>query len=148
MNRIDIGFIHQAHNVKYSFALKIVLGCRFELTYCNFVNLFSFAFSSFFLSMRKITWLNSQQPKTRAHVEYLNISCFENKQMLYGRKFIEYFYFEYKHCQRDNFLQTWIHFSCNLTSLCKWIEISSKSDGHIQNWANDLCSHFKKWLTS
>ena len=38
---------------------------------CKFVNLLSFASSSFFLSMRKITWLNSQQPKTRAHVEHL-----------------------------------------------------------------------------
>ena len=46
--------------------------------------------------------------------------------MLYSRKFIEYFYFEYKNCQREHFLQTWIHFSCNLTSLCKWIEICSK----------------------
>ena len=39
---------------------------------CHFVISFSFASSSFFLSMRKITWLNFQQPKTRAHVEHLN----------------------------------------------------------------------------
>ena len=38
---------------------------------CHFVNLFSFGSSSFFLSLRKITWLNSQQPKTRGHVEHL-----------------------------------------------------------------------------
>ena len=38
---------------------------------CHFVNLFSFASSSFFLNTRKITWLNSQQPKTRGHVEQL-----------------------------------------------------------------------------
>ena len=37
---------------------------------CHFVNLLSFASSSFFLSMRKIMWLNSQQPKTRRHVEH------------------------------------------------------------------------------
>ena len=28
--------------------------------------------SSFFLSLRKITWLNSQQPKTKAYVEHLS----------------------------------------------------------------------------
>ena len=39
---------------------------------CHFVNLLSFASSSFFLSMRKITRLNPQQLKTRPHVEYLN----------------------------------------------------------------------------
>ena len=38
---------------------------------CHFVNLPSFASSSFFLSLRKIKWLNSQQPKTRKHVEHL-----------------------------------------------------------------------------
>ena len=38
---------------------------------CHFVNLFSFASSTFFLSLRKIMWLNSHQPKTRAHVEHL-----------------------------------------------------------------------------
>ena len=37
---------------------------------CHFVNLLSFASSPFFLSMRKITCLNSQQPKTRGHVEH------------------------------------------------------------------------------
>ena len=37
---------------------------------CHFVNLFIFASSSFFLSLRKITWLNSQQPKTRGHEEH------------------------------------------------------------------------------
>ena len=36
---------------------------------CHLVNLPSFASSSFFLSMWKITWLNFQQPKTRGHVE-------------------------------------------------------------------------------
>ena len=40
---------------------------------CHFVNLLSFASSSFFLSLRKITWLNSQQPKTRVHVEHLGL---------------------------------------------------------------------------
>ena len=39
-----------------------------------FVNSLSFENSSFFLSMKKITWLNSQQPKTRGHVEHLIIS--------------------------------------------------------------------------
>ena len=31
---------------------------------CHFLNLLSFGSSSFFLSMRKIKWLNLQQPKT------------------------------------------------------------------------------------
>ena len=39
---------------------------------CHLVNLLSFASSSFFLSMRKIMWLNSQQPKTRGHVKHPN----------------------------------------------------------------------------
>ena len=39
----------------------------------HFVYLLSFARSSFFLSMRKITWLNSQQPKTRANIEHLGM---------------------------------------------------------------------------
>ena len=38
----------------------------------NFVNLLIFSSSSFFLSIRKITWLNSHQPKTRGYVEHLN----------------------------------------------------------------------------
>jgi hypothetical protein len=37
---------------------------------CHFVNLLNFASSCFFLSFRKITWVNSQQSKTREHVEY------------------------------------------------------------------------------
>ena len=36
---------------------------------CHSVNFFSFASSSFFLRMRKITWLNSQQLKTRPHLD-------------------------------------------------------------------------------
>ena len=36
---------------------------------CHFVNLPSFARSFFFLSLRKITRLNSQQPKTSGHVK-------------------------------------------------------------------------------
>ena len=40
---------------------------------CHFVNLLSFASISFFLSLRKITRLNSQQPKTRGHVEHLYV---------------------------------------------------------------------------
>ena len=42
----------------------------------QFVNLLSFASSFFFLSLRKITWLNSQQPKTRGHVEHPSHSSF------------------------------------------------------------------------
>ena len=37
---------------------------------CHCVNLHSFASSAFFLSLRKTTGLNSQQPKTRGHVEH------------------------------------------------------------------------------
>ena len=39
---------------------------------CHFMNLLDFASSSFILSLRKITWLNSQQPKSRGHVEHHN----------------------------------------------------------------------------
>ena len=42
---------------------------------CHFLNFLIFARSSFFLSMRKITWLNCQ-PKTRPHVEDL---CYFHK---------------------------------------------------------------------
>ena len=38
---------------------------------CHFVNLLIFASSNFLISLKKITWLNSQQPKTRVHVEHL-----------------------------------------------------------------------------
>ena len=41
----------------------------------HFVNLLSFTSSYFILSLRKITWLNSQQPKTRGHVEHLRHNC-------------------------------------------------------------------------
>ena len=34
----------------------------------------AFASRSFFLSMRKITWLNSQQPKTKPHVGHPNLN--------------------------------------------------------------------------
>ena len=50
---------------------------------CHFVNLLSFASSSFFLSMRKITWLNSQQPKTRGHIEHLDSLIFFRSNQLY-----------------------------------------------------------------
>ena len=39
----------------------------------HFVKMLSFASSFFFFSMRKITWLNSQQPNTRGHVEHRNL---------------------------------------------------------------------------
>ena len=52
------------------FSLKMVLGCRLSESSCHFVNLHSFASSSFFLSVKKITWLNSQKPKTRQHVQH------------------------------------------------------------------------------
>ena len=40
---------------------------------CHFVNLVSFASSSFSLSMRKIMWLDSQLPKTRRHAEHQSL---------------------------------------------------------------------------
>ena len=46
---------------------------------CHFVDLFSFAINSFSLSMRKIMWLNSQQPKTRGHVEHLYCTWSTNR---------------------------------------------------------------------
>ena len=49
-----------------SFWVKIVV-------ILSFVNFLSFASSSFLLSLRKITWLNSQQPETRGHVEHLRL---------------------------------------------------------------------------
>ena len=45
---------------------------------CYFVKMLSFASSSFFVSMGKITGLNSQQPKTRGHVEHLCQVIFMN----------------------------------------------------------------------
>ena len=45
------------------FSFEIVLGCLFEWNW--------FARSSFILNLRKMTWLNLQQPKTRRHVEHL-----------------------------------------------------------------------------
>ena len=39
---------------------------------CRFVNLFSFANISFFLSLSKISSLNSQRPETRGYVEHLH----------------------------------------------------------------------------
>ena len=53
-----------------SISLKMVKVVILSENSCHFVNLLSFASSSFFLSLRKITWLNSQQPKTRGHVEH------------------------------------------------------------------------------
>ena len=50
-------------------------GPRLRENKCHFVNFLSFASSSFFLNMRKITWLNSQQPKTRGHVEHHSKVC-------------------------------------------------------------------------
>ena len=43
-------------------------GCRISENSCHFVNLLSFTSISFFLILRKIMGLNSQQPKTRGHV--------------------------------------------------------------------------------
>ena len=64
----------------FSYAEKERTACKAEQIYkmttiftqitILFVNLLRFASSSFFLCMRKITWLNSQQPKTREHVEH------------------------------------------------------------------------------
>ena len=42
---------------------------------CHFVNFLRSASSSFFLSLRKITWINLKQPKTSRHVEHLNSEC-------------------------------------------------------------------------
>ena len=56
---------------------------------CHFVNLLSFASSSFFFSLRKITWLNLQQPKTRGHVEHLSISLW---MIFWQNWFIEKFF--------------------------------------------------------
>ena len=58
------------------FLPKIVIDCLFlSENGCHFVNLLSVASSSFFLRLREITWLNSQQPKTREHyvLMYLKI---------------------------------------------------------------------------
>ena len=49
----------------------------------HIVNSLSILSSSFILSMWKITWLNSQQPKTKGHVEhpihFLRIKIYEDK---------------------------------------------------------------------
>ena len=46
----------------------MVLGSHFERSFCKFVQRCKQSF--FFLNLRTITWLNSQQPKTRGHVEH------------------------------------------------------------------------------
>ena len=50
--------------------------CNESSNGCHFVNLLSFASRSFFLSLRKITWLNCIHSKTRGHVEYIPISSY------------------------------------------------------------------------
>ena len=69
---------------------------------CHFVNLLSFASSSFFLSLRKIMCLNSQQPKTRGHVEHgtLALKYFATVkkfkiQMLYKMYKLDFKMFDY-----------------------------------------------------
>ena len=61
----------QMHKIT-SISLKMVEVIILSESSCHFVNLVSFSSSSFFLSIRKITWLNSHQPKTRGYVEHLN----------------------------------------------------------------------------
>ena len=69
---------------------------------CHFVNLLSFASSSFFLSLRKIMCLNSQQPKTRGHAEHgtLALKYFATVkkfkiQMLYKMYKLDFKMFDY-----------------------------------------------------
>ena len=57
--------------VRLSFWVKMVV---------VFVNLFIFASSSYFLILRKITWLNLQQLKTRGHLEHLTFSRQKSSQ--------------------------------------------------------------------
>ena len=56
------------YGLRLSFLVKMVVILR----------IFSALQSSLFISMRKITWLNSQQTKTRGHVKYLNKVCCRN----------------------------------------------------------------------
>ena len=65
---------------------------------CHFVNLLSFASSTFFLSLRKIMWLNLQQPKTRGHVEHwapssdvISLEFFSLKNSIFSHKIKPFF---------------------------------------------------------
>ena len=60
----------QIHKMTTIFTQNDNLGLLSENSF-YFVNLHSFASSYLFLNMRKITWLNSQQSKTRGQVEHL-----------------------------------------------------------------------------
>ena len=63
---------------------------------CHFVNLPSYASSSFFLNLRKIKWLNLQQLKTRGHVEDFSWNRV---------RWVPIFSLSY-HCQLQNILLT------------------------------------------
>ena len=51
---------------------------------CESVNLLNFASSSFCFSLIKITWLNSQQPRTGGHVEHH--SCYHHFDVIVSSK--------------------------------------------------------------
>ena len=68
----------QIHNMTIIFTENGPRLSFFNENSWHFVNFHSFASSFFLLSLRKITWFNSQQPKNRPHVEHLGLllRCF------------------------------------------------------------------------
>ena len=54
---------------------------------CHYVNVPLFTSSSFFLSLRKITWLNFRQPKTKGYVEHRSHSSIYSSIM--GQNYFE-----------------------------------------------------------
>ena len=85
---------------------------------CLFVNLLSFASTSFFLSMRKIRWLNSEQPKTRGHVEHPTYICIKlvKKEIRYDLQVSSFF------CQ---------YYSWKFVLTSKWIRFEKILIHHI-----------------
>ena len=63
----------------YLFSKQTLNRTILSLNSCRFVNSLSIANSCFCLSMWKITWLNSQQPEAKGHVEHQRL--FSRKKM-------------------------------------------------------------------
>ena len=70
----------QIHKMTTIFTPKDNLGPFWLKTVVSLWICKAFESSSFFLSMRKITWLNSQQPKTRGRVEHLGYYRINRKE--------------------------------------------------------------------
>ena len=100
---------------------------------CHFVNLLSFASKSFFLSMRKIIWFNSQKPKNWGHVEHHKLQI-----VTFHSMFLECWNAAKILCN------IWHYFSCQLdegiAKICK------KFNFHDGFWRADCKIHQKLLL--